>query len=709
MELGGLKIRLTGDASQLNATLTQTQQKVTKFGDILKSNAGKLAGLFGVAGVGFAAGDMLKKGIENAMAWEKAQKKLYFATNQNAAATERFVKTAEQLHKTTIFEKDDIVAAQAFAQSLGRTEEQTNKMITTAMGMSRVLGVDMQDSMMKLSGSMEGMLRGLGRYDSRLKDLTPEQLRAGKAIDLLGEKFNKFATTGTTSISGRILMWKKQFNEALEAVGNFILGIKEIDTATRMENERIQVNNLTMALTEANVPADERNRLYDELLKLAPEVLNGIDKEKIAYDQLRKNLEDYNIQAINRIIIARKQTEIDKQQEKAASLKEKVLNRENEIRTKMNLEITQDEKSKIEIFKKYGNELKKISLDQTKTLYEKALAMEELSQTMMGKATYYGLGDLAILLKGEQNAFESSNFTIEKLANDRKKLMKEFGITDTKTTPTITPTITPLTEPPKKKTKDEIFEEDFRRNEEMVAKIWELLDNAEKQKEELLKKESEAEENANDITLRESERLAASMESVEKASTDKAIEEEKRKLEERKRLQDEYFGYVAQGTGSLFEYINAMQTMQKNDELAMAGKNQKKIDAINRQYAERAQRTAIAQAIINGALGVTKIWSVEGVVPWVAAVQSALVLAEVGAQVATIRSQRFAAGGLLYGPTMAMAGEYPGAASNPEVIAPLDKLKSLIGEGSGNVVFTIKGDDLKGVLDRNTTRQALIR
>jgi len=73
----------------------------------------------------------------------------------------------------------------------------------------------------------------------------------------------------------------------------------------------------------------------------------------------------------------------------------------------------------------------------------------------------------------------------------------------------------------------------------------------------------------------------------------------------------------------------------------------------------------------------------------------------------------FAKGGIVSGPTMGLMGEYPGARSNPEVIAPLDKLKSLIGDrgGSSNVQvggeFTLKGQDLVVALqraDRNRNR-----
>jgi len=57
-------------------------------------------------------------------------------------------------------------------------------------------------------------------------------------------------------------------------------------------------------------------------------------------------------------------------------------------------------------------------------------------------------------------------------------------------------------------------------------------------------------------------------------------------------------------------------------------------------------------------------------------------------------TQKFANGGIISGPTMGLMGEYPGAASNPEVVAPLDKLKSLIGGGGGTLEARISGNDL---------------
>lgn len=78
------------------------------------------------------------------------------------------------------------------------------------------------------------------------------------------------------------------------------------------------------------------------------------------------------------------------------------------------------------------------------------------------------------------------------------------------------------------------------------------------------------------------------------------------------------------------------------------------------------------------------------------------------AMVEAIGVMPFAKGGVVSGPTLALVGEYAGASNNPEVIAPLDKLRSMIqpqGGIGGNVRFEIEGRKLVGVIS-NTTRVA---
>ena len=78
------------------------------------------------------------------------------------------------------------------------------------------------------------------------------------------------------------------------------------------------------------------------------------------------------------------------------------------------------------------------------------------------------------------------------------------------------------------------------------------------------------------------------------------------------------------------------------------------------------------------------------------------------------KPKKFAQGGIVSTPTLGLVGEYSGARSNPEVIAPLDKLKNMIDSRGGQQVnvggsFTLKGQDLVVALQRaNSNRNRII-
>ncbi len=72
----------------------------------------------------------------------------------------------------------------------------------------------------------------------------------------------------------------------------------------------------------------------------------------------------------------------------------------------------------------------------------------------------------------------------------------------------------------------------------------------------------------------------------------------------------------------------------------------------------------------------------------------------------------FADGGIVSGPTAALVGEYSGARTNPEVIAPLDKLQSMIqGAGGGNVTVTgrLSGRDILLSSERSNFERNRVR
>jgi hypothetical protein len=65
----------------------------------------------------------------------------------------------------------------------------------------------------------------------------------------------------------------------------------------------------------------------------------------------------------------------------------------------------------------------------------------------------------------------------------------------------------------------------------------------------------------------------------------------------------------------------------------------------------------------------------------------------------------FADGGIVSGPTVGLMGEYAGANTNPEVIAPLNKLKDMIGGQTVQVQGMISGEDIFLSNDRYSRRK----
>lgn len=107
--------------------------------------------------------------------------------------------------------------------------------------------------------------------------------------------------------------------------------------------------------------------------------------------------------------------------------------------------------------------------------------------------------------------------------------------------------------------------------------------------------------------------------------------------------------------------------------------------------------------------------------PWVAIGVGAAMVAAAAVMTALINKNaeknvpKLAQGGLAYGPTYAMVGDNPGARVDPEVIAPLSKLRSMMtGGGTQNIAITLggqltaKGRDLVYVLSKENFKIDII-
>jgi TP901 family phage tail tape measure protein len=154
--------------------------------------------------------------------------------------------------------------------------------------------------------------------------------------------------------------------------------------------------------------------------------------------------------------------------------------------------------------------------------------------------------------------------------------------------------------------------------------------------------------------------------------------------------------------------LNDEQKQLKKDDLDLRAATKKKTldekqDAETAKMQKKAAKRDKGMKIMSAIMGTAQavVTALGSTVPPLNFILAGIVGGLGAAQVAAIASTPIPAmadGGLAFGPTLAQVGEYKGASANPEVIAPLNKLKSMIGENGGTqrieIFGKISGNDI---------------
>ena len=147
--------------------------------------------------------------------------------------------------------------------------------------------------------------------------------------------------------------------------------------------------------------------------------------------------------------------------------------------------------------------------------------------------------------------------------------------------------------------------------------------------------------------------------------------------------------------GAMQMYQAVAQIIQIVDAVITASSATKKSTSAANVASSNAEANADTTA------AAAKLFKAHAWIPWVGV---GLGAAAVATMLATMFSlPKYAQGGIAYGPTVGMFGEYAGASTNPEVVAPLDRLRTLIqpqGSLGGEVEFKIEGRTLRGILNK---------
>lgn len=264
---------------------------------------------------------------------------------------------------------------------------------------SQILATDANAAFIKFLEGLNGNNAGMSVMIQKLDDVEADGARVTSVLSSLAGNTkllkdqqvlaNKEFEKGS-SLTQEFNTKNENFAASLERVGKKIIGIFTNNFIVRgiqnfvgwldrvtgsverqsdaMFKEQVELNVLVQRLTDANTPLEEQQRLRKQLMTDFPEFAGNLDLESASYEQIRDRLKEVNEQYQARIILQKKQEEID---EVMADLADNAIDKSDE-----ELEVMQ---KLTEANLKYGMglDLTGKSIEEQIDLFGKAMAQQK--------------------------------------------------------------------------------------------------------------------------------------------------------------------------------------------------------------------------------------------------------------------------------------------------------------------------------------------
>ncbi|HQM02111.1 MAG TPA: hypothetical protein PLH98_16410, partial [Ruminococcus flavefaciens] len=225
MEIDELAVKITGDSSSLQSALRDATESMEKLG----INTSALSGLLGVAGLTAIfkmASDAAAKMVDAFRGDEVALLKYNAALEASNSITAKGKSTLDEFipkfASLSGIAEADTQSMIAMLAAYGRTDEQIKTMMETALGMSNVLGTDVNTALTQLNMTFSGTIGRLGQQIPALKDLTAEQLKNGEGVKLLSDKYSGFSDVLKDSTDVSIKNYENAYSDMMSVMGESI-------------------------------------------------------------------------------------------------------------------------------------------------------------------------------------------------------------------------------------------------------------------------------------------------------------------------------------------------------------------------------------------------------------------------------------------------------------------------------------------------------
>ena len=153
----------------------------------------------------------------------QAEAKLLNALKGREDVQKRLIAQAGELQSRTTLGDEAVIEQQAYLAALGLSEKQIGDTIEAAAQLSTALNMDLGSAVKNLAKTYGGMTGELGEGIPALKNLTKEQLQAGEAIKYVNDNYKGFAETAAQTGAGPLVQLKNTLGDVAEQFGVLLL------------------------------------------------------------------------------------------------------------------------------------------------------------------------------------------------------------------------------------------------------------------------------------------------------------------------------------------------------------------------------------------------------------------------------------------------------------------------------------------------------
>jgi predicted nuclease with TOPRIM domain len=215
-----------------------------KFSDILKNATGFIVGgavlkVFDMILSSITAiGREVKSTVDDFAQQELAIAKLGQALRSTGSFTQEAITSfsdfASELQTVSAYSDDVVLSQLAIAKSMNATNDQAKDLVKAAANLASTFGVSLDEAVINLGQTLSGQIGRLGKFIPELKTLTDEQLKSGKAIDIINQKFANASENELKTYAGSLVKIKNSYSDLKEEIGAFIVDtfrLKEVNKA----------------------------------------------------------------------------------------------------------------------------------------------------------------------------------------------------------------------------------------------------------------------------------------------------------------------------------------------------------------------------------------------------------------------------------------------------------------------------------------------